>query len=107
MAGGESGRNRPRRSEPPARSEGASVAGSGRTHGAGSLTSRHGRGERNLETMKKILAVLALSALAFGALSATAAMADPPAPQSPIVWSGNGTNGGFCADVSTDAGLPA
>jgi hypothetical protein len=57
--------------------------------------------------MKKTLAVLALSALAFGALSATAAMADPPAPQSPIVWSGNGTNGGFCADVSTDTSLPA
>ena len=55
--------------------------------------------------MKKTLAVLALSALAFGAFSATAAMADPPAPQSPIVWEGNGTSGGFCSSVSTDTNL--
>jgi len=57
--------------------------------------------------MKKTLAALALGALAFGAFSASAAMADPPAPKSPIVWEGNGTDGGFCSDVSTDAGLAA
>src|SRR5215207_4795633 len=54
--------------------------------------------------MKKTFAVLAFSALAFGAFSATAA-ADPPAPKSPILWEGNGTDDGFCSDVTTDTNL--
>ena len=57
--------------------------------------------------MRKTLAVLALSALAFGAFSATAAMADPPSPKSPIDWEGNGTDDGFCSDVTTDPNLAA
>ncbi|MFN8025858.1 MAG: DUF5979 domain-containing protein [Acidimicrobiia bacterium] len=53
--------------------------------------------------MKRILVVLTavFAALAFGSVAAVGA---PPAPASPIVWTGNGTTGGLCNQVfeSTD-----
>ena len=58
--------------------------------------------------MKRFLIVVTAALFAFALTGVAAASADdvtaqaPPGPMSPIVWTGNGTNGGLCSQIFDD-----